>query len=128
MDSGSILGSFWVDSGSISRKPHQCTIFKVHLAVGRALALELVNIGVLGGSVGSTRYSPSQYPPVCTTPGTPQLPHIAGPGMLHAVHRHVPAVNSAVGLISVGQLSLSLRFSDLRVMTEVYNLSEIGNR
>ena len=32
----------------------------------------------------------------------------------------------AVGLISVGQLSLSEHFSGSRVMTEVYNLSDIG--
>ena len=32
----------------------------------------------------------------------------------------------AVGLISVGQLSLDEHFSDIRGMTEVYNLLRIG--
>ena len=46
-------GSFWVDSGSIlviseaiseaiSEKPHQLVIKDLHLAVGRALRLDLV--------------------------------------------------------------------------------------
>ena len=37
-------------------------------------------------------------------------------------HGHVPGVNMAVGLISVGQLSLSAEISVFRTMTEVYNL------
>ena len=81
---------------------------------------------VLGGYLGSTRYSTLPDPPSCTTPGTP-LPDP------HAEHedwdgsaRGAARRNSAVGLISVDQLSLSAHFSDIRELTEVYNLSEIG--
>ena len=45
------------------------------------------------------------------------------------VHRgQSGGVNSAVGLKSVAQLTLWVHFSDLRTITEVYNLLEIGNR
>ena len=44
--------------------------------------------------------------------------HIAGP-----YYRKVPW-----GSISVDQLSLSAHFSDIKDMTEVYNLLRIGNR
>ena len=54
-------GSWRVDSGvnsshsgthsrPILRKPHQMSDISLHLAVGRALWLEYVNIGVLGWS------------------------------------------------------------------------------
>ena len=36
--------------------------------------------------------------------------------------------NSVVGLISVAQLTLGTLFSDLSLMTEVYNLVRIGDR
>ena len=48
--------------------------------------------------------------------------------MQHGAHGQSRGANSAVGLKSVDQLTLGLRFSDIRGMTEVYNLSEIGNR
>ena len=72
------------------------------------------------------RYSPSQYtlpvPPGYPTPGTPPLPSSVPP-----CHRgHVPAVNSAVGLKSVAQLTLSAEISDISLITEVYNLVEIN--
>ena len=38
-----------------------------------------------------------------------------------------PEYNSVVGLISVGQLSLGVQISGSRGITEVYNLSKIGN-
>ena len=38
----------------------------------------------------------------------------------------LPQVNMVVGLISVDQLSLGPHFSVFSLMTEVYNLSEIG--
>ena len=47
--------------------------------------------------------------------------------MLRAVHGQSHGVNSAVGLRSVDQLSLSARFSRFGTMTEVYNLSAAGN-
>ena len=36
-------------------------------------------------------------------------------------------VNMVVGLKSVGQLSLDVHFSDIRGMTEVYNVEITGN-
>ena len=39
---------------------------------------------------------------------------------------HAGQRNSGVGLISVDQLSLDAQISDIRGMTEVYNLSEVG--
>ena len=46
---------------------------------------------------------------------------------MHAVtQRVVPAVNSAVGLKSVRQLTLGAHISDITGMTEVYNLVETG--
>ena len=60
--------------------------------------------------------------PVPTTPGTPSPPSkSAGPSAVVS-----QLVNSAVGLKSVGQLSLRAQISDIRVMTEVYNLVYIG--
>ena len=49
--------------------------------------------------------------------------------MLHATATGTaPALsNMAVGLISVDQLSLDARFSDIRGITEVYNLLILGN-
>ena len=41
-------------------------------------------------------------------------------------HGHVHGVNMVVGLKSVHQLSLSVQISGFRIMTEVYNLLEIG--
>ena len=37
---GSILGRFWVNSRTLSQKPHQKPGNSLHLAVGRALSLE----------------------------------------------------------------------------------------
>ena len=71
-----------------------------------------------------TGYSPSQPTHQYPTPGTPSpcpstrtLPE----------PRHMPH-KVAVGLISVAQLTLSAHFSDIRAITEVYNLVIIDNR
>ena len=72
-----------------------------------------------GRGPGGYRYSPPTTHPVPTTPGTPlhyrpvlRLPLSVVPGR----------VNMVVGLKSVAQLPLSVHFSGLRTMTEVYNL------
>ena len=46
----------------------------LHLAVGRVLALEYVNIWVLGGSWVVPGIAP-QHPPTIPTPGTPSRHH-----------------------------------------------------
>ena len=74
------------------------------------------------------RYSPSQVPTQLPHPGyTP----VAVPGWLTALVDATggcPRLNKVVGLKSVAQLSLSVLFSDLRGITEVYNLVGIGDR
>ena len=69
-------------------------------------------------------HPPGTRPP--TTPGTPPHPHRlhgqAGP----RPHRHDGGVNMVVGLISVGQVSLSVHFSGLPGITEGYNVAGIG--
>ena len=115
----SILGQFWTHSGPYLRKPHQCTGFYLHLAVGRALRLEYTEYGVLGMVLGGYRYSPSQYPthPIPRVHPSPTLPATcsspAGPR---------DEGNMVVGLISVGQLTLRTRISGSRGITEGYNL------
>ena len=71
-------------------------------------------------------------------PGThPAIPSRHHPGYTPAtptgsarlatwVHGGVPDCNMAAGLISVAQLSLDARISGFQLMTEVYNLSDIG--
>ena len=44
-----------------------------------------------------------------------------------APHRPYHEVKEAVGLKSVAQLSLSAQFSDIRGITEVYNLANAGD-
>ena len=64
--------------------------------------------------------------PGIPTPGTPPPhPPLQGP-YVTAAAGHAGRRNSAVGLISVGQLSLYVHISRFRGMTEVYNLSKIG--
>ena len=74
------------------------------------------------------RYSTLPALPDPHYPGyTPPLPHHArsqhcrGQQLRHAKYM-------VVGLISVGQLTLGEHFSDIRGMTEVYNLFRIGDR
>ena len=75
------------------------------------------------------RYSPPQYPPGIPLPAPPRVhPSPTDPGWLTALvgcSGTVPRLNIAVGLISVGQLSLSGHFSGLTGITEVYNLVRI---
>ena len=71
--------------------------------------------------------------PVCTPPGPPVLPaprvHPCWPGGTSpATSRCAARRNMVVGLISVAQLTLRALFSDISLMTEVYNLLEIDNR
>ena len=77
-----------------------------------------------GGCLVGTRYSPPTQPPQPHYPGyTLPLPRHHGEQLPGPVWR----LNSAVGLISVEQLSLSTQFSGFRGMTEVYNVAEAGN-
>ena len=77
--------------------------------------------GSVGGWVG-TRYSPP-------TDHRPPIPRVHLPtrhaALATAAPRHV-SVECGVGLKSVGQLSLSVRFSRSRGITEGYNLVYIG--
>ena len=74
--------------------------------------------------LGGYRYSPPGPPVLPHTPGTP-LPHRSGHA--EACREQSPGPNSAMGLISVDQLSLYVLFSGSEGMTEVYNLSKLGN-
>ena len=122
----SILGQFWVNSGSIT-DPYLRNLMKRSVIafiwpwVG-PLALNIWNYGSWDGLVG-TRYSPPSHPPGPHHPGYTSL----APGMaarwLHAVYT---MRNMVVGLISVVQLTLSAQISGSSLMTEVYNLVGIG--
>ena len=74
-----------------------------------------------------TRYSTPPGPtPVPTLP----LPRVHPPRMtvtaVHGLGMQSREANMVVGLISVAQLTLDAQISDISLMTEVYNLSEIG--
>ena len=84
----------------------------------------MLNMGPWDGLVG-TRYSPPTTHPATHTPGTPAT---ARRDWLAQGHGSARGLNMAVGLISVDQLSLGTDFSDIRGMTEGYNLVGIGNR
>ena len=66
--------------------------------------------------------------PLPTTP-RPHHPGYTSPPSTARVHpgARVGGSNSAVGLKSVDQLSLVGHFSDIRGITEVYNLVILGN-
>ena len=64
---------------------------------------------------------PGTHYPGYTSP----LPHAAS-ALYCCRTGHARGLNSVVGLISVGQLSLVDRFSDIRGMTEVYNAKNVG--
>ena len=69
-----------------------------------------------------TRYSPPSTHPVYPTPGTP-LPRTSAA----TAHGGAPAeYKVVVGLKSVRQLSLSVRFSRFQGITEGYNLRITG--
>ena len=86
----------------------------------------MVKYGSWDGCWVVPRYSPSQPPQSSHHPGYTPPAH-AGPGMLQRCAVRCGQTNSAVGLRSVGQLSLYVHFSDIRGMTEVYNLIKLGN-
>ena len=121
VDSGSILEVPGTHSRTISRKPHNNLYLRFIRPWVGPRTQNMTNVGP-GHGPGSTRYSPPRYPPTIPPPGyTPTPP--PHPGTATADVSAVPArKNSVVGLISVGQLSLSPGFSDIRTMTEVYNL------
>ena len=96
--------------------------------MGRALSLEYAKYGVLGGYLVGPGIVPLQAHPGTIPRVHLPLPHIAGPGMLQRCTRVSGQRNMVVGLKSVDQLCLEDHFSDLRTMTEVYNLVEIGDR
>ena len=103
----------------------------LHLAVGRALVLDIAKYGSQGwsgGVPGIALLVPTQLPTVPHHPGyTPALhPGHGSTGVRCTVH--VRGLNMAVGLRSVDQLTLRSHFSRLRGMTEVYNLVRIDNR
>ena len=76
--SGGQSGSFWDPIWTLSEKPHKIAVFHLHLAVGRALRLNMTNNGVLGGSWLGTGIAPPRptlvpIPRVHPSP-TPMLP------------------------------------------------------
>ena len=70
---------------------------------------------------------PGTHPasPSPTTPGTPSPYRTPEHQVRYGGAVTYGGVNSAVGLKSVGQLSLSVQISGFHKMTEVYNLVEI---
>ena len=92
------------------------------MAVGRALRLNICKYGSWDEWDLGTGIAPLPTTQLPTTPGTP-LPPQYMPYVARAVSQ---TQNSAVGLISVDQLSLVSRFSGFLGMTEVYNLSDVG--
>ena len=85
-------------------------------------ASNILNMGP-GRVQGSTRVVPLPTPPSSHHPG-----YTSSTTLLHAEADTVLAARAkeAVGLISVGQLSLWVLFSVLQGITEVYNLVETG--
>ena len=71
------------------------------------------------------RYSPPNPPSGPIPPRVHPSPHTRTAG---TNTRTDVLPDMAVGLKSVAQLTLGPYFSDLRELTEVYNLPEIGNR
>ena len=66
--------------------------------------------------------APLPTPPRYPTPGTPLPPPLHLTSRLHGCTGTSAEHNMVVGLKSVGQLTLSPEISDIRGMTEVYNL------
>ena len=96
--------------------------------MGRALSLKYTKYGVLGGSLVVPGIALPATHPGPPHPGyTPATPSSAAPSATR-VHGGAGRLNMVVGLKSVQQLSLSARFSDIRGMTEDYNLLRIDNR
>ena len=73
----------------------------------------------LGTGIVPLPAHPSSHPGYTPSlPGYTAVMHEAG----------ISGLNSAVGLKSVEQLTLDGHFSDIRTITEVYNLYRIDNR
>ena len=75
VNSGSILGHIWVPYLAISREPHHMARYCLHLAVGRALYLNILNTGVrdglgLGTGIAPPRTHPATIPRVHPSPCT----------------------------------------------------------
>ena len=77
--------------------------------------------GSLGAGWVGTGIAPPAPTQLLPTPGTPP----PWPGWTTRLHRLAAEVKEAVGLISVHQLTLDAHFSDISLITEVYNLLEI---
>ena len=75
-----------------------------------------------------TGYSPSSHPPSYPPSSIPRVHPSPYPYRCTDVGVRTEQCKVAVGLISVAQLTLSLLFSHIRGMTEVYNLLRIDNR
>ena len=95
--------------------------------MGRASGLEYVKYGSWDGSRVVYRYSPPGHPPGLHHPGYTPAQARRSIRCGTAVHGYVGGANSAVGLKSVDQLSLGTQISDIRDMTEVYNVATAGN-
>ena len=124
---GSILRLFWTHSGPFL-DPILRNLIKplkdLHLAVGRAYLRERLNMGPRDGTGWVPGIAPPGHP-------SPPLPRVHLPPARYTVCMKrvlYPEYNMVVGLKSVEQLTLSVQFSDIRPMTEVYNLVKIGNR
>ena len=76
--------------------------------------------------LGSTRYSPSRYHPPSHYPGYTPPPPTCRWSLYSRCTGHAGRTNMVVGLKSVRQLTLGTQISDIRGITEVYNLVKIG--
>ena len=90
--------------------------------MGRASGLEYGKYGSWDGCRTGYRYSPQPPTRLYPTPGTP-LPRMSA---LAVADPGYGGGNMVVGLISVEQLSLDGLISDIRGITEGYNLVYIG--
>ena len=93
VNSGSIMGRFWVNS----RKPHDIPQIYLHLAVGRALSLEYVKYGVLGGYWLGTGYSPPPTHPATPHPGYTSSPAVRSPGANRSVSQTIKCRGALIG-------------------------------
>ena len=97
--------------------------------MGRACLRNKVKYGSWDGAGWGTGIALPDPTQPYRTPGTPLPPGYTSPPDWYSAavgYGAVPQCNMAVGLKSVAQLSLYVRFSGFQGMTEGYNLSEIG--
>ena len=100
------------------------TVILLHLAVGRAKAWNMTKSGSwdwYGVGTGIAPSGPPQTAPPRVHPSPTRYTQHVNAG-------YVTAKERVVGLKSVAQLTLGALFSDLRGITEVYNLSIAGDR